>query len=1701
MPALVVVCDAGIFVDGDLAVEGQSIHTGDDDKIVRIDFPESQKKLAVKYFTRELPNKRRDWTRIERLRTLENPYITNYYYAGSLTHDRIGLLMEYFPTRDLFASEGRFNILQTLQISHEILQGIAFLHGIGIAHGNLCSTSILLNQSSQREAPFPKIIGIERVPPIVKKSATKPDTSKDMNNATPEDFVKQCAWNIWSFGDILWDLVNKTSYDNLRLDIMRNPYYTQDTLPMLANAKRLVDNLLPRIPPGMLDLMHLCRRMHSYERPTAEELQQHYIFAMDVPFEERERQRLFRILQFLGTEYYRPLSQQQSEKQYYTKIKRIHRVQQSNEFYVTTVDHADGKFGKRLIWESIFPCLLEFRMPADRGFLDRLYAFRDKEMLRFCGLQHQSIYPMLQCYLRYIHDYISVVYQFEIICSENLELFLEKLALPWNYIKIYCRQLLEGLMFLEERGLRIQGICSYMVSLCSRHMTGTFMQAKIHMVHYLDELLMETFVRQSNNSELLRNQRRVGRCISPEAALLPSISGLLHASSQQQVWGMGHILLQMATSAELQFEKLAQNGETETRNVSADVSNGAVMEWLRDGWRPKVPTTLADGVRRVLEMCFRVKEKRPSLQELAADVFFRTAMPLEAVVNSTMLPVFCMRPLTVGEMGQVFNGYNPGAKENEVQIIDMVAEAGREAGIFPTFLQYRNFDSDRPLAIELRSLNNFNQVAFSPANDLVVDLTIFGVSGLDCEIFKELNLPNLLSLRLYHCQDVVLGPGCLKVFPKLRCFEVPECSFFQFHEDVLREIPQLEMVILDNNAAGLSEPALIERIRCENKFAELKQYLQNHPDLIQSRAGGDVWRYQRLTSRLNTGCALDWLGSTSAACPLPARCIQIGLHGEFRLRSSDVQNVIKIITADDLDNADYNREVRRLCELNHSNVVTLSICESASRNALTLRMKYYSEVGSLGDFLSRNRRVPPTLLQITELTHGILLGLQYLHSTERKTLHPLHGALHPWNIMLESNEVFFTPKLSDMDKHLQKLYLRQQIQKNHHTYSRYANWYMSPEMLQCTGAGCFDKLTSKTDVWSFGRIVLYLFEERMQIAKEAQTIIDTFDINSNMFYVEEDRPPWFAFTNEAMPPAVIDLVYLTHKDDPRDRPGAAILLHHFVYRKDLPLKNRLSRQVRTDAMPTLSSCIYPPVMPLRHSGSVQSGNIIAVQICKEWVIPSPHSHLESKDLAHSKLSYLVQQMIIRSDVIIKFATVHLLSTDVLRFSGYCYFKPENINLRWHMDNFALSMTEIRTYCINILHGLQYLQDNHIDGEPITIDSVYLCNQHACGIYQTAKIIITPSLLDLFSPDKRLEMLSTSTGYAFAPEEISGYSRDQVHKANIWHFGQILLDMAEVQIRGYCFEETPNTQNDAAMQNALIVNRFRNPSAFLKAGMRPTIPWYFSDPLQGILRKCFAEKVLRPTANQLQSFANIRESFFYCSPDIQYKILYNEWPRFARRVTNVDECDTWTNVLYPRTTPNVNALPANRIKAGFWPGGNRLDVLNLFRIRTMDRDHPMTVWIFNETSLQRRMFSPVSDLIVKLVIGNTANFDCRLLQGLHLYNLLSLRFENCTGIRISQRDLSGFPRLRSLKFTRSTILSFEVGALSHLYWLCNLDLTGDLCLPQTDELEEYIERLLSCESFGELRKFLQHHRELIQAKDTPLVEPYKARNLGHLTFLL
>ncbi|XP_055352055.1 uncharacterized protein LOC129598260 [Paramacrobiotus metropolitanus] len=987
--------------------------------------------------------------------------------------------------------------------------------------------------------------------------------------------------------------------------------------------------------------------------------------------------------------------------------------------------------------------------------------------------------------------------------------------------------------------------------------------------------------------------------------------------------------------------------------------NTEVMTLLRDGWRPAVPKELSWDAKRVISACFRDEHERPSLEQLAADEFFRTAMSLESVVDGKEKPVFCMRHVTISQIRSAITDAPSGEDSCEAQEIALTFPDGARAAC--NLWVYRNLDADRPIAAEMLSIEGMNASVFAAACDLIVDLTISNVAGLKCDVFRELSLPNLLTLRLERCTKVVLAPGDLVNFSKLRCLEISNWTFERFEDNVLQELPYLEMLMLhEGNIADI--PVILENLQIS--LPGLWQYLQIHPYLIQSRAAGDIWKYQSLISRRNSGLP---------PVRQPERCIQIGLHGEFRLIGD---NIHKIIQTDELQTTPYKDELKELCKLQHPNLAAFSV--TSSIHNLVLRMDYYA-AGSVGDFFER-RDVVPTLQNVTDLTRGILLGLQYLHSVDRSIAHALHGAIHPWNILLEPHGDFYTAKLSDMDNYLQKLHLPRSVRERRRTYSRYARWYMSPEMAECTAKADFSAVTCKTDIWSFGRVVTFILTQRAEVAKEQGIPTEHFDIKENALYPHDHRRGWFSLLSDAVPPSFLDLLYLIFYEDPENRPTADMLLRHIIYNSTGNIDSLTFRLVRTDRKPNLTAYIGPSsplsdvVEDEQRAGSINYREVIReFTLAKSWAITSTEIGLtQRKSLEHYPT--------INHEAVMQFLTLDIQATEVLKLTATYFSDPGDIALPWHMDNAHLSWTEIRSYSLDILNGLNYLKENEIRSEPITIWSIHLCDQHSCGVYQKAKILITPSLLDLVGAQGRLDILCRHPPYWFAPEELTGFSHTFLPMTNIWHFGHILLEMAQVYTERYFVQENhvnlPAT-GEVPPSGAVKIGSTQSVLPFMEKGYKPYIPSYLSPKLREVLQQCFAEPINRPTVNELLAQSG-PQSFFRCSDGIQRKIISHELPRFAMRALTINEVVEWQGALR-YTEPQPHHMSATKIQMHVLPDAEKKGERVVFlATRDADRDRPMQLIVKSAADLKRVQFSPVSDLVIELLITGISGFDCRFL---------------------------------------------------------------------------------------------------------------------------
>ncbi|XP_055355615.1 uncharacterized protein LOC129600954 [Paramacrobiotus metropolitanus] len=783
------------------------------------------------------------------------------------------------------------------------------------------------------------------------------------------------------------------------------------------------------------------------------------------------------------------------------------------------------------------------------------------------------------------------------------------------------------------------------------------------------------------------------------------------------------------------------------------------------------------------------------------------------------------------------------------------------------------------------------------------------------------------------------------------------------------------------------------------------------------------------------------------------------------------------------------KEAEKLCTLDHPNLMRYHFAGELPGGQTGI-LREFSPYGSLERYLLTEGRTE-TISQLAALTNDILHGLDYLHKHDI-----IHGSIHPSNIMLFPTPSFFSAKLCDMENFSRKVAAVKAAQAGFDT--EYTRWFMSPEMQLCGETANPLNITTKTDIWSTGHVILYMFIF-------VRPLIKANPEHPKRFFYR----PWYEWSNhlvpDVMPWEIFDLIFFTAKQYPDERPSVQVLLQQDACQVNWGTEHKPVQRPQADVTAGVSTFILPSPQQNENTKNGTFG-----QVTRAWVLPGTQQ-LQPEKLTAVQLQQLMQNVTINHAAVLQLIDVHFQSFcgEVLTFSAVYPSEIEDTNLTTHMETMMLSWTEIRTYCLDILEGLHYLEKSKIISEPVSIQCIRLCNQHRCGIYQKAKILLAPPLLNLVGAEARLELLGRYASYWFAPEELTGYSNNLLPKTNIWHFGQILLVMVKKE-KGRCLVRSDSSRQITGemSENPIKISDIANPLPLLQAGYQPQIPPYLPAKVQNVLQECFQAARQRPTAARLMEPAT---SLFTTADKIAQKIIARTLPQFTMEDVTTDETAAWAGpenfpVLERLGYPKEESFPNHLISKLILevPAGIKKNVNLLLNLRNADRDYPVAIIIRQPTDLSTSLFSSISDLVIELIIMSISNFNGADLRELQLYNVLTLRFTNCQDIVISRGDLDGFSKLRSLEFNNSTLKSFAVSALDALPNMYNLDLTGNLCRQPSEEICDYIERLLTDKRFRELRDFISRRRFLIDSQPQGALWQYQghvsARIFGHFNFL-
>lgn len=184
---------------------------------------------------------------------------------------------------------------------------------------------------------------------------------------------------------------------------------------------------------------------------------------------------------------------------------------------------------------------------------------------------------------------------------------------------------------------------------------------------------------------------------------------------------------------------------------------------------------------------------------------------------------------------------------------------------------------------------------------------------------------------------------------------------------------------------------------------------------------------------------------------------------------------VKLLNSSKDDSQEFMNEVASIMRTSHVNVVTLlGYCLQGSKRALIYE---YMPNGSLERFASRQNSEGEKSLsweKLYEITVGIARGLEYLHRGCNTCI--VHFDIKPQNILLDQD---FCPKISDFG--LAKLCMKKESIISIDG-ARGTIGYIAPEVF----SQHFGEVSSKSDVYSYGMMVLEMIGARNNINKSSQ---------------------------------------------------------------------------------------------------------------------------------------------------------------------------------------------------------------------------------------------------------------------------------------------------------------------------------------------------------------------------------------------------------------------------------------------------------------------------------------------------------------------------------------------------------------------------------------------------------------------------------------
>lgn len=236
--------------------------------------------------------------------------------------------------------------------------------------------------------------------------------------------------------------------------------------------------------------------------------------------------------------------------------------------------------------------------------------------------------------------------------------------------------------------------------------------------------------------------------------------------------------------------------------------------------------------------------------------------------------------------------------------------------------------------------------------------------------------------------------------------------------------------------------------------------------------------------------------------------------------------VLKKIKIDPKKVKEILSEVNLLASCKNPNIVTLhNAVQESGKITLILEFMDCGSLDSVVDFFTQIK-YSMTEQAVSQVSEGILLGLQYLHE-QRKTV---HRDLKPANILINSSghvkiADFGSAGIDSVTQHLQ-------------TFCG-SEAYMAPERLKG------EKYSTASDVWSLGIIVAYIVFGKFPFQLEQTTSgVNLFGL---LKVVQTEN--FLGLDKTSSSKELIDFVNQCCTTDPEKRPDASTLLKHDFIKK------------------------------------------------------------------------------------------------------------------------------------------------------------------------------------------------------------------------------------------------------------------------------------------------------------------------------------------------------------------------------------------------------------------------------------------------------------------------------------------------------------------------------------------------------------------------